>query len=90
MAQEPPALRPRVAEAPTKARLEAMVGALEALLSDLPPPPLEAPPPQLADALAGSFLHDWRHLDTRQHIHERVRYFRSRTSSAREPIAYAM
>jgi hypothetical protein len=50
-----------------------MVTALEALLDDLPVGTVEAPPPALADSFMGSFLRDWRELDTSHHYRERVR-----------------
>ena len=66
-------MRPRMAGPPSKDQLAAMVEGLESLLATLPPPPLDGPPAHLADNFAGSFVHDWRQLDTRNHIHERVR-----------------
>ena len=69
MAQEPPALRPRIEAAPTKPQLEALLQGLEALLAmPPPPPPLEAPPAEVEGAFDGTFIRDWRHLDTRQHV----------------------
>ena len=71
VAQEPPALRPRVTQPPDEARLRGMVQGLERLLAELPPGPLDAA--RYEDAFAGSFLRDWRQLDNSGHRYEQAR-----------------
>ena len=73
VAQEPPALRPRVTQPPDEARLRGMVQGLERLLAELPPGPLDAAPAEYEDAFAGSFLRDWRQLDNSGHRYEQAR-----------------
>lgn len=73
VAQEPPALRPRVTQAPDETRLRAMVQGLERLLANLPPGPLDAAPAGYEEAFAGSFLRDWRQLDSAGHRYEQAR-----------------
>ena len=73
IAQEPPALRPRHDEPPGKEQLRKMLVALEQLLGNLPLTSVDAPPGEVTDDFAGTFLRDWRELDSGHTYRERVR-----------------
>lgn len=61
IAQEPPAMRAQVTEAPGKAPLRSMISALEQLLVSMPES-LESLPQELTDSMQGSYVQDWRTL----------------------------
>lgn len=65
IAQEPPALRPRVTDMMTPDRLAGMISAMETLLANRAAgsgAPLDTSPDALPDALNGAYLRDWSDL----------------------------
>lgn len=65
IAQEPPALRPRVTDMMTPDRLAGMISAMETLLANAAAgsgAPLDTSPDALPDALNGAYLRDWSDL----------------------------
>jgi hypothetical protein len=61
IAQEPPAMRAQVTEAPGKAQLRNMIGALEQMLVNMPES-LEHLPHDLNELIKGAYVQDWRNL----------------------------